>query len=351
MVGLVINARSLDRQVTGVETYAREMASILARKARAVAPRRRLPGWVGHAWEQLALPGFIQRGEVLWSPANTGPLRVENQVLSLHDIFALEHPEWYRETFTAWYRWLLPRLVRKVCWVITPSEWSRKQILNRFPFLIDKLYVVRAGINRARFRPRPEGEVSAVRLRYRLPEDYLLFVGTIEPRKNIPRLLEAWESMRGEFPGRVLAVAGGKSPVFREVNLEKLALQAHKAVAFLGYVPDEDLPALYSGAQGVVIPSLVEGFGLPALEGMACGAPVICSATGALPEIVGRVGLLVNPVDVQALAGAMRQLLADKALRVELCARGLARAREFSWENAVDQLLKILGGCCQSDAI
>jgi glycosyltransferase involved in cell wall biosynthesis len=175
-----------------------------------------------------------------------------------------------------------------------------------------------------------------------LPADYLLYVGTIEPRKNLPTLLQAYRILldrMGHAP--TLVIAGRKgwlhSPVFRRVTELDLGGQ----VQFTDWIEQADLPALFSGATAFVYPSLYEGFGLPPLEAMACGTPVICSNASALPEVVGEGGLLVDPRDAGALARAMEQVLTDTSLRADLSARGLAQASKFSWERTARETLAV----------
>jgi glycosyltransferase involved in cell wall biosynthesis len=191
-----------------------------------------------------------------------------------------------------------------------------------------------------RFRPLPRAELSAIRERYRLPERFLLFVGGLNPLKNFSNLLAAYHRVEGEFEHALVAVGFLRWKFERDVaRIGELGLESR--VIRTGFVPDEDLPAIYSLADALLLPSLYEGFGIPVLEAMACGCPVITSTTGCTPEVAGDAALLVNPRDVDAIAGAIRRVLRDSALRAQLIERGLARVAEFSWRKAAEESLRV----------
>jgi glycosyltransferase involved in cell wall biosynthesis len=182
------------------------------------------------------------------------------------------------------------------------------------------------------FRPLSDGEIQPALQRYDLGGPYVLYVGALTARKNVPRLLQAYARLRTWSTTWSLVIAGARNcksaPIFRAV--QELGLQEH--VHFTAFVADEDLPALYNGADLFAFPSLYEGFGLPVMEAMACGTPVVTANTSSLPEVAGNAALLVDPYDVRAIAGAMRRVLEDGDLAQELRERGLARAAQFSWE-------------------
>ncbi len=336
--GLVLNARFLNRRLTGVERYASELAAHLTNRLRQVGPGRPLSFVAGHFWEQVLLPGKIAKGELLWSPANIGPLAVANQVLTLHDISVLEHPGWFQPRFAGWYRIILPLLVRRVRRVLTVSQYSRGRILKIFPFLGEKVVVIPGGVNPNHFYPAPEAAISRMRQRYGLANEYLLFVGTLGPRKNLARLFEAWQLLQPELPGMELVIAGSPAPNFASI----FPLKNLPALRFLGYVTDADLPAIYSAARACLLPSLEEGFGLTVLEAMACGTPVVASNAGALPETVGSAGVLVNPQETPAWVNAIFRLLTDRDCWLDFRHRGLAHARRFSWENTANRVWQAL---------
>ncbi|HEX7975697.1 MAG TPA: glycosyltransferase family 1 protein [Anaerolineales bacterium] len=366
---VAINARCLAHPTTGVERYAYEVAVRLGAGTRQLAPgiipqhvgrrsalpRRAASGLAGHLWEQVVLPRKLRPGELLWSPANTGPLAVSSQVMTLHDLSVIDHPEWFRPNFATWYAYLLPRLAWRVRRVITDSQFSRDRILSALDLPPDRVNVIYPGVDRKKFWPQPAGQVDRVRARYGLPARYVLCVATHEPRKNLPRLLQAWQ--RAQAGGRAaaqagLVIAGGLGTVFRRPGLgarPELKGAGYKStgsgVRWLGYVPDEDLPALYSGALVFALPSLYEGFGLPVLEAMACGTPVVTACGTGLPEAAGEAGLLVDPLNVDEIAATLSKLLADEALRSELAGRGLRRAESCSFEQTAREVWNVLQQC------
>jgi glycosyltransferase involved in cell wall biosynthesis len=315
---IVINGRFLARRVTGVERYGREILRYFGANARVEATRQQ--GWRGHAWEQFILPTKLARDSLLWSPANTGPLLIQSQALTIHDPSPLEHPDWFRLGFTTWYRLFLPILARRVRTVFTPSEYVKRKIERRFG--IKNVIVTPNGVDHSRFHP------GAKQLKSGLPECYILFVGSLEPRKNLNLLLSAWNEIKDQFKGVWLIIAGDSGSVFRPVHL------SHEIgrVCFLGYVDDESLAGLYANARLLVLPSQDEGFGLPALEAMASGTPVIVSDGGALPEVVGEAGMIFCLSKPDGLSRAIRECLSNERLRHELKEQGLARAKEFSWQ-------------------
>lgn len=327
---VLINGRALGRRITGVERYTREVSARLGiplRTAGIHAPQ----GFRGHIWEQVFLPQQISKHEILWSPANSGPLAVSRQVLTIHDLSVVDHPEWFNPRFAIWYRWLLPRLAHRVKLIITDSLYSKIRISRAFRISADKIHVVPCGVDAEKFYPRPDVERARLRRKYSLPPAYMLFVGTLEPRKNLPTLVHAWAQVFREVRPVHLVIAGGPGDAFRRLShLEAPA----DGVLQVGYVSDADLPALYSAALGFVMPSLYEGFGLPILEAMACGTPVIAGRAAALPEVVGESGLLIDPLSVPDLAAALRCLVQDDELRRDLARKGYERSRLYTWDRS-----------------
>ena len=340
MKPIAVNARYRAHRLTGMQRSAVEIASRFSDLADSVGPDKPLTGMAGHLWEQVCLPAAA-RGRVLWSPNNTGPLATARQVCTIHDLIPLDNPEWFSRRFSGWYGWLMPKLVRQVAHIITVSEFTRGRVIDRFGVRPDKVTVVRNGIDE-KFSPRSTDEITSARHEAGLPEGrYFLFLGSLEPRKNIGRLLQAWERIAGKVSDDIwLVVAGarGSASVFSDAGLKQIPARVH----LTGYVKDEALPALYSGALGVVYPSLYEGFGLPPLEAMSCGAPVVTSSTTSLPEVTGDAAVLVDPLDVGAIAAAMLRVAEDADLRAELRARGLSKAKTYSWDTAAQSTLQIL---------
>ena len=340
MTSIAVNARFYAHRPTGMQRYALELAQRFADWIEPVRPDRALRGAAGHAWEQLRLPTLV-RGRLLWSPNNTGPLAVERQVCTIHDLIPLDRPEWFNQRFAAWYEWLLPRLAQKVRHIITVSEFSKQRIVERLRVEPEKVSVILNGVDE-RFRPQTEQTIQEVREALGIPKGaYFLYVGSLEPRKNLTRLLEAWAQVQPAVDAEItLVVAGarGSARVFRKAPLSKVPRRVHRT----GYVPEEQLPGLYAGALALLYPSLYEGFGLPPLEAMACGIPVVTSSTTSLPEVTGDAAILVDPESVESIAAGIHRVLSSEALRQELRARGLARAREVTWERTATETIQVL---------
>lgn len=327
MRDIVINGRFLSRRITGVERYGREILRYIGGRCR--IEKTQANGMLGHAWEQLILPRKLNPESILWSPANSGPLSIRNQALTIQDLSVLEHPEWFRPSFAAWYRLFLPILAKRIKVIFVPSEYVRKKLVARFG--INNVSAIPSGVNIEIFHP------AARQTTYALPQRYILFVGSLEPRKNLLSLLNAWNTIKEDFPDVTLVIAGQTGRVFRKMELPRAQAQ----VQFIGYVQSE-LPALYANAELFVLPSFDEGFGLPVVEAMACGTPVIVSDGGALPEVMGDAGLIFSLSKPDNLSTAMQQCLNDEGLRRSMKERGLARAQLFSWQRTAELIWKTL---------
>jgi glycosyltransferase involved in cell wall biosynthesis len=245
--------------------------------------------------------------------------------LTIHDLSPLEHPEWFRGSFAAWYRLFLPVLIKRVRVIFTPSEHVRQKIVQGFG--VKDVVVTPNGVDTSVFHPGARHMCSVV------PARYILFVGSIQPRKNLVGLLAAWREIKDEFRSLWLVIAGGRGTSFGPERLID-----DERVWFLDYVPDDELPGWYAGAELFVLPSLDEGFGIPALEAMACGTPVVASNRGALPEVVGNGGIIFDPSIPGALSSSVKCCLADKDLQLSLKEKGLARAQTFSWESTAERI-------------
>jgi glycosyltransferase involved in cell wall biosynthesis len=263
-------------------------------------------------------------------------------VFTLHDLIFLFHPETHKPLNRWFLTLMMPRFLRAADAVIAVSECTKRDAIRFYRIPEEKISVIYEGVN-PRFRPADPETIAAVRARYNLPEHFILYVGTIEPRKNLTALLEAFHHLLATHDLR-LVIVGKKGWLYEGFFRRLRELGLGDRVIFTGYVPDEDLPAIYSAADLFVFPSLYEGFGLPVLEAMACGTPVICSNTSSLPEVAGDAAFLVDPTDVCSLAGAMEQALTDEHLRSELMAKGLERARWFTWEKAAAKTLEVYRG-------
>lgn len=338
--GVAVNGRFYSHRPTGMQRYAIEVSRRLGASVDCLRPSKPMAGIKGHLWEQFYLPAAV-KGRLLWSPNDTGPLAVSNQVCTFHDMIPLDHPEWFNKRFADWYGWLLPRLARKVRHIIANSTYTKKRVLELCGIGEDRVTVIPLGVD-PRFRRQPAEAVEQMRQKIGLPgREYVLYLGSLEPRKNMAGLLAAWSKVQDSLPEDlqlVIAGAKGKPGVFAQVYPETLPPRVH----FTGYVDDELLPALYSGAMAVVYPSLYEGFGFPPLEAMACGVPVVTSNTTSLPEVTGGAAMLVNPTDTGAIASAIEALAKSAGLRDRMGRQGCDWARQFCWDRAAKRTWEVL---------
>ena len=335
---IALNARFYAHRPTGMQRYAIELNRRFPEHLEPLKPSAALRGPAGHLWEQLVLPSAV-RGRLLWSPNNTGPVAVARQICTIHDLIPIDHPEWFSRRFAMWYEWLLPRLARRVMHIIAISEFTKRRIVDRLRVSASRVTVIPNGVDKC-FYPRTGAEIREVCEALGISQPYVLCVGSLEPRKNLRRLMEAWKFAQSRIDRDVaLVVAGaqGSTRVFRT-----LAMPAVSRAVFTGYVPDSHLPALYSGALAMVYPSLYEGFGLPPLEAMACGTPVVTSRTSSLPEVVGSCAVLVDPEDSGSIAEGLVEVLSNVGLRANLRLDGLKRVQRFTWDATARATLKLL---------
>ncbi len=277
------------------------------------------------------LPGALYHETTFFPAACDAP-----QVFTLYDLSLLLRPEDHPRERVVFFRLFFRRRLPRADHVITISETVRTEALTRLGLNPERVTAIPLA-PAPHFRPPPEEMVKETKRRYRLPQEYFLFVGTIDPRKNLQLVLEALAHLPS---GPSLVIAGWKGwgeEGFKE-RLARLGLR--RRVLTLSYVPDADLPALYAGARALVYPSLYEGFGLPVLEAMACGCPVITSRVSSLPEVAGEAALLVDPHSVEEMVQALKEVLQPETA-AELRARGLARAQEFSWEKTALKTLEV----------
>lgn len=356
MTTVAVDLRALVPEATGIGVYTREMLAALAarggrrwlglahREPRGAGGLSELgiaiehqPAPLGVVWQQLVLPRRLARGDadLFWSPLATLPLRCPiPAVVTVHDLTALLYPE----THTLKVRWsLLPFLGRSLDAarrVVAVSEATARDLAFHFPEAAARVRVVGEGVEPA-FRPAAEDEVAAIRAELGAPEGYLLYVGTLEPRKNVGALLDAWQALRAEDEEGTppLVLAGGYGWGSRAL-LRRIEALRGEGVVHLGRVERARLVRLFQGARVFAYPSLYEGFGLPPLEAMACGVPVVAGDSSSLPEVVGDAGLLVPPRDPGALHHALARVLGDPALAADLGTRGRERAARFTWSAA-----------------
>jgi len=296
--------------------------------------------------EQVHVPWVLMREkpDVYHAPHYVLPVAVRcRSVVTIHDCIHLMFPQYLpNRAAHAYARGAMWSAARRSDRILTVSEASKRDILHFFNVPPEKISVVYNAIDERFWIEPPEEEVERVRERFQLHQRFVLYVGGIKPHKNLVRLIEAFAELRkGEFEELKLLIIGdeiSKAPALRRaVHIHKL----HKHVRFLGFLPDETLAALYRLAAVFVFPSLYEGFGLPPLEAMASGTPVVTSNVSSLPEVAGDAAVLVDPYDALAIADGIDRVLTDETLRRDLRKKGVARAGMFSWEASVRRVHKI----------
>ena len=343
MVRTVVNGLYLYQKLTGVQRYASEIVRVWRQQGLAFTicapPPLVRSAILSHLWEQTWLPWRLPADAVLWAPTNTGPIYTRNQVITVHDGAVLSHPEWFSKAYSIWRSWALPRIMCSAKHVITVSRFAKERLCEWTGIPETKITTIPNGINHDLFRPSSASEVASIREKYTLGERYLLTVGSLDPRKNLGRLIQAWKRVEdADRRDTQLVIAGGGSAHFAAMSLASDSAN----VRILGRVPDQDLPALYSGALAFVYPSVFEGFGLPPLEAMACGTPVLTSNISSLPEVVGDAALFIDPYDINDIESGIERLSEDADIRDNLRNKGLARAALFTWEKTADQTWKLL---------
>lgn len=342
MTAVRLNARFRARPLTGVERFANEVVSRLCQDhgihLSETAPGSPLAGLKGHAWEQLVLPGKVGKDEVLFSPCNTGPIRVDRQLVVIHDAAVWDHPEGFSRSFRTVYQQLLPRLAKRAKAVATVSEFSRNRLAPHLGIAPEKIIVLGNAVG---------PEFSPNRTLTEHQGAALLCVGSMDPRKNLGRLLRAWQSLAdaGKLPdGARLQLVGGANPR----NFAGFDRIEGSGIEWLGRIDDSELIRRYQEATAFIYPSFYEGFGLPPLEAMACGCPVLLSHAASLPEVGGSeeegAVIYLDPESEKDIARAILQFLAlGSESRAAMRAAALRRASRFSWDHIAGQVSQALG--------
>ncbi len=289
---------------------------------------------------QIPLPVELLVGgtDVFYSPDFVlPPTRARKKILTVHDLSFKRVPETALPNLKWYLEGAVPRAVKRADLILADSDATREDLIQLFGAAPDRVETLYSGYD-SMFAPvKDAAEFKRVRDTYSLPKPFILHVGTIEPRKNLSRLIQAFS----QLPQRrdlELVIAGGRGWMYDEIYAAPEKFGVSASVRFIGFVPDSDLPALYSVAEMVAYPSLYEGFGLPVLEAMACGAAVVTSNNSSIPEVAGDVALMVDARDVEAIAWAMSRFLDDHQWRDAMRQKGLAQAKKFSWDKSAQQL-------------
>ncbi len=329
-IPVLVNRRVTAFAMGGQQRVAKEILDRLT-SAESIAPATPLAGARGHLWEQVVLP-WHARGRVLWSPSATGPLLHRRQVVTIHDTAFLDVPQYFTPAFVRLYSELVPRLARRVAKVVTVSDYSRRQLAAACGMPESDIEVIGNGVA-SHFRPYPAETIAATRAALQLPDRYVLLQATADRRKNLAGALAAWRIAAERVdPELHLVVSGnlGRAQVFGDLDV---SLDAPRMLT-TGYVAEEHMGPLMAGAEFFLFPSLYEGFGLPVVEAMAAGTPVITGDTTALPEVAGGAAMLVKADDPTAVADAIIAMASDPARRDALRALGFARSKVYDWDDA-----------------
>lgn len=258
------------------------------------------------------------------------------KVVTIHDLNTIDNPEFTRPDWARNRARRIAQTIGRADGVVTPSEFTRRRILERFSFPAERIRAVHHGVDLERYRPRPEEEVEAAKKKYGLDRPYILHVGAYVPRKNKEGLVRAFARSRAREDG-LLALVGSKRGNFPEIAREAETLGLRQEIRYLGFVDRDEVAALLSGSRLFVFPSLYEGFGLPLLEAMACGSPVAAARASALPEVCGEAVEYFDPRSVEEISLAIDRFWEDEGRRRTLSEAGKARAAAFTWKRAAEQ--------------
>ncbi len=264
-------------------------------------------------------------------------------ITTVHDIAFLANPNWFPIHYQWFYKKRIEETINFSQRIITDSHFSAREIQKHYSVDINKIDIIYLGVSNL-FKPQPSGRINEIKLKYNLPEKYILYAGTLEPRKNIPSLIKAWNSIANKIPHNLVIIGrtGWKTtPIDKAIQKSEHKTRIHR----LGYITDEDFPVIISGADLFLYLSFYEGFGLPPLEAMSCGTPVIASNCGSLPEILGNKAILVDPYNIQQIAEVIYELCEDKTKRQTLSYEALSYSQQFTWEKTAQKTLEVYKKC------
>lgn len=346
----VVNGRYLTQKATGVHRYAFEICNKLHEMGvdfHVAVPNEIHPDYKfnfkvvkcgslnTHLWEQISLPRYLKRigSPLLISFTGCGPINYSNQIMTIHDVSHERYPEWFSKNYYRFYHYMMPRIGKKAHAVLTVSEFSKKEIVDTLGIKVEKIHVVHSNVP---FHNKPSKEEILSFTRNPEAERYILAVSSMDPRKNFVRLVQAFDKIKDKSVK--LYIIGMSFKAFNTPDLQKLI---GENVHLPGYIPDEKLQTMYQNALLSVYPSLYEGFGLPPLESMTYGCPVINSDIPALREVSQDAALYVDPYNVEDITQKIEQLLVDEPLRKELQEKGLLQIKKYSWDKSAKQVYEL----------
>lgn len=302
-------------------------------------------------WHRLNLPLYIDQWagpfDLFHSPDFVlPPLRKTPGILTVHDLSFMQHPDGALPKLRAWLNKVVPQSVARAQHILADSESTKFDLETILGVSSEKITVIGAGVD-SRFKPVDnENRLADVRRKYNLPQKFILSLGTLEPRKNFDGLIRSFDRIQADFPDLHLVIAGGNGWLTESIFRAASASPSKSRIHLPGFVADDDLPALYSLAHLFAYPSHYEGFGIPVLEAMACGVPVVTADNSSLPEVAGGAALLISATDTDALAEALRRLLTDSSLRQKCIGLGLKQPPQFTWRGAAQNLLSVYHQFC-----
>ena len=295
-------------------------------------------------WEQLFQPVMLRRVglDLYHALAFVAPIAISCPfVITVYDLSSNRFPEAFRPLHRFYLRTFTAHSAKRAKAIITISESTRQDVIRFLDIPAEKVHTIYCGVDPS-FQVYPQAEVEAFKARHRLPEKFILFLGTLEPRKNISGLIKAYAAWcQADLKAPKLIIGGGKGWYYQHLFTLVEQLNLTDRVIFPGYLAQEELPLWYNAATMFVYPSHFEGFGLPVLEAMACGTPVITSTASSLPEVAGQAGVLIEPTDVEGLSAAMAGLFNDTARRQRLAQQGLTQSRTFNWRKTAAETMQV----------
>lgn len=353
-------SRAATKQPTGTERYSRRIIEEVTRQGarhrfrlylntstplplpmRACDQQRLIPWPRVWTHTRLSAEMLTHPVDVLFIPAHVVPLAHPHAtVVTIHDLGYLHEPDMHGRRSRAYLDWSTRWSVRAASRIIAVSDSTRADLVERYRVPEENIAVVYHGIDE-QFQPAPDDQIQLARAQLGIQGDYVLYVGTLQPRKNLARLIAAFDLLAEQHHDLSLVLVGKWGWLPDSINQALADARNAQRILLAGHVPDELLPALYSGARVFALPSLFEGFGLPALEAMRCGTPVVVSNRGALPEVTGDAAEIVDPLDIEAIADGLRRAL-QADVRAQMIPRGLDRAAQFQWQHSGRQTLEVL---------